>query len=128
VREALRLWPVAWMLGRRPAQAHEVAGVTVTPRNLVIVCPYLVHRHPRYWNDPRSFRPERWAAFQDHQAFMPFGSGPHTCAAAALSIQLVADVLRLLEGYRLTLIASDDRPCVGPALAPPRFNLGLLPI
>jgi cytochrome P450 len=128
VREALRLWPVAWMLGRRPAKPHQVAGVAVTPQDLVVVCPYLVHRHPRYWDDPTSFRPERWATGHDQQAYIPFGWGPHTCAAASLSLQLVEDILRtLLDGHRLTLTSNDRRPCVGPALAPPRFRLSPVP-
>ncbi|HEV2854408.1 MAG TPA: cytochrome P450 [Thermoanaerobaculia bacterium] len=128
VLEALRLWPVAWMLGRQPTRAHEVAGVQVTPQDVVVVCPYLVHRHPRYWDDPESFRPERWAASPDLQAFIPFGWGPHTCVAGSLSIQLVEDVLKiLLDGHELTVAPRDTRPSMGPALAPPRFTLGLHP-
>ncbi|HSP81268.1 MAG TPA: cytochrome P450 [Myxococcaceae bacterium] len=128
VREALRLWPVAWMLGCRPATSHEVAGVAVTPEDEVVVCPYLVHRHPRYWDEPASFRPERWASVQHHPAFIPFGWGPHTCPASSLSMTLVEDILRIiLDGYRLTLTAHDTRPFIGPALAPPRFTLGLEP-
>ena len=127
VREALRLWPVAWMLGRRPATPHELAGVVVTPQDEVLVCPYLVHRHPHFWDDPTRFRPERWATVQRHQAFIPFGWGPHTCAAAGLSTQLVEDILRtIVDDYHLTLTCHDPRPCVGPALAPPRFTLGLV--
>jgi hypothetical protein len=128
VREALRLWPVAWMLGRRPARPHEVAGVPVTPRDQVVVCPYAIHRNSRHWDDPASFRPERWATISDHNAFIPFGWGPHRCVAAALSLQLVEDILRIMgDDYRLTLTPHDPRPCIGPALAPPRFTLGLEP-
>jgi cytochrome P450 len=128
VLEALRLWPVAWMLERQPTRPHEVAGVEVTARDLVVVCPYLVHRHPRYWDDPASFRPERWAASPDLQAFIPFGWGPHTCVAGSLSTQLVEDVLKiLLDGNELAVTPRDTRPCAGPALAPPRFTLSLQP-
>ncbi|MEA2562728.1 MAG: hypothetical protein QOH06_4232 [Acidobacteriota bacterium] len=128
VLEALRLWPVAWMLGRRPARPHQVAGVEVTPQDLVIVCPYLVHRHPRYWDDPASFQPERWAESPDMQAFIPFGWGPHTCVAGSLSMQLVEDILKtLLDGHELAVAPRDTRPCAGPALAPPRFVLSRHP-
>ena len=128
VREALRLWPVAWMLARRPARDHQAAGVPVTPEDHVVACPYVIHRNPRYWDEPASFRPERWATVSDHEAFIPFGWGPHRCVAAALSMQLVEDVLRhLIRGYRLTLTLHDTRPRAGPALAPPRFSLGLAP-
>jgi cytochrome P450 len=126
VREALRLWPVAWMLGRRPARRHEVTGESVTPEDQVVVCPYQVHRNPAHWRDPHAFRPERWAAIADHNAFLPFGWGPHRCVAAALSMQLVEDILRLLVArYRLKVTPLDDHPFVGPALAPPRFRLDL---
>jgi cytochrome P450 len=128
VREALRLWPVAWLLGRRPARPHEMAGVPVTPQDEVVVCPYAVHRDPRYWDDPESFRPERWATGPDHEAFIPFGWGPHRCVAAALSMQLVEDVLRIVrDDYRMTFTPHETQPCIGPALAPPRFTLGLEP-
>ena len=126
VREALRLWPVAWMLGARPSQSQEVAGVPVTPEDEVVVCPYLVHRHPEHWEDPAGYRPERWAGVQHPQAFIPFGWGPHKCPLGPLSLELVEDVLRiLLDGYRLTVTTIDPQPFVGPALAPPRFELGL---
>jgi cytochrome P450 len=128
VQEALRLWPVAWMLGRRPSRTHTVAGIEVTPRDLVVVCPYLVHRHPRHWHDPMRFRPERWAESPDFQAFIPFGWGPHGCVAGSLSVQLVERLLKILiDGYDLTVVAKDHRPCVGPALAPPQFTLSLVP-
>ena len=129
VREALRLWPVAWMLSRRPARPHAVAGVEVTPQDEVIVCPYAVHRNPRHWDDPDLFRPARWGEGPaDPEAFIPFGWGPHRCIAGTLSMQLVEDILRILdEGYRLTVTPRDTRPGIGPALAPPRFTLGLEP-
>ncbi len=101
VREALRLWPVAWLLGRRPARPHEIAGNAVTSEDEVVVCPYAVHRNPRYWDDPHSFQPERWATAPDQKAFIPFGWGPHRCVAASLSMQLVEDILRIIEdGYQ----------------------------
>jgi cytochrome P450 len=126
VREALRLWPIAWMLARRPAKPHSLLGVSVGPEDQVVACPYLVHRNPRYWAEPGEFRPERWRAMSTCDAFMPFGVGPHGCVAGSLSLTLVADVLTiLLERYTFTVSTRDHRPHVGPALAPPRFTLKL---
>lgn len=124
VREALRLWPVAWLLGRRPTEPHTVAGVQVTPADEVVVCPYLIHRHPRHWPRPTEFVPERWATQTDLSAFMPFGRGPHTCAAAAISLEIVEALLTIfLAGPRWTAETTDHRPRVDAALAPPRFTL-----
>lgn len=129
VREALRLWPVAWMLSTRPAKSHEVAGIAVTPQDAVVVCPYLVHRDPRHWSEPETFRPERWAGVKNPPAFIPFGWGPHSCPAALLSMELVEDVLRILfDGYQWAITAHGTRPFVGPALAPPCFTLSARPL
>lgn len=128
VREALRLGPVAWMLGSRPAREHQVAGVDVTPRDEVVACPYLAHRHPAHWEDPDRYRPERWADRRRPFGFLPFGWGPHKCPAATLSTDLVADLLdRLLSGYHVRVVAFDIRPHIGAALAPPQFTLDLEP-
>jgi hypothetical protein len=124
VREALRLWPVAWFLGSRPAKTHEVADVTVTPQDMVVVCPYAVQRNPEYWDEPASFRPERWATLKNPLAFLPFGWGPHTCPASLLALELVEDVLRLImEGHELSVTPQGTRPFITAALAPPRFTL-----
>lgn len=129
VREALRLWPIAWQTGRRPFRAHEIAGVEVTPKHQVVVSAYVTHRHPAYWDEPERFRPERWAGRKDHAAYFPFGWGPHTCAAASLSLQLATTALsKLRENFRLQVSAESDRPYTGPSLAPPRFRLDLAPL
>jgi Cytochrome P450 len=124
VQEALRLWPVAWLFARRPACDHEVAGVRVTPRDEVLVCPYVVQRLPRYWSEPTRFRPERWAETRERPAFLPFGWGPHSCAGAALTLELTSDILHLLgDGSSWAVEPHSQLPHVGPALAPPRFTL-----
>ena len=125
-REALRLWPVAWMLGRRPKVRQEVAGVEVGPDDAVTVCPYLVHRNPDHWPEPTRFQPERWSRVQRSQAYLPFGWGPHTCVAASLSLRLVEEVLEIVQSrFRLEVREFGARPHMGPALAPPRFRLTL---
>lgn len=128
VREALRLWPIAWMLGRHPARAHEIGGHAVTPRDLVVVCPYLVHRHPLHWTEPNRFLPERWHGAVDQRAFLPFGWGPHTCTAASIVLQLVESVVRVVRtDFLATVTSSASRPTVGAALAPPKYGLSLAP-
>lgn len=127
VREALRLWPVAWFFGRRPARPHEIGGVWVTPATEVVVCSYLVHRHPLFWSHCQEFRPDRWAGGTGHPAFLPFGWGPHSCAGASVAMAIIEDTLRILVSrYRLVMTTSGARPCMGSSLAPPPFWLQLI--
>ena len=124
VREALRLWPVAWMFGRRPTRAHQLDGLSVRQNDEVVVCAYLVHRDRRQWTVAEEFRPERWADTPAPDAYLPFGWGPHSCAGAAVAMRLVEDVLALLTaGHRLVVTSHGDRPQIGASLAPPRFTL-----
>ncbi|WP_030373774.1 cytochrome P450 [Streptomyces rimosus] len=128
VREALRLWPVAWLFARTPLRAVELGGTTVTPEDQLAVCTYLVHRHPAYWERPDEFVPQRWAAPVSRAAYLPFGHGPHTCAGATVTLQLLEDIVGLLiHDWRLSVIHDGGGPQVGPALAPPRFTAVLSP-
>ena len=130
VQEALRLWPVAWQLGRHPTKDHLVSGVSVGTADEVVVCPYLVHRNPEYWSEPTSFQPQRWSTPESwrNPAFIPFGYGPHRCVAADLSSQLVSAMLGVIaKSNTLSINARDTRPTVAAAMAPPPFCLTLQP-
>jgi len=130
VQEALRLWPVAWQLGRHPTKAHRVAGVGIETSDEVVVCPYMVHRHPDYWREPSAFRPERWSnedAWRN-PAFIPFGYGPHRCIAADLSTRFISEMLAtILASNAIAIYAHHPRPTVAAAMAPPPFRLTLRP-
>ncbi|MEV8021370.1 cytochrome P450 [Streptomyces sp. NPDC086554] len=127
VREALRLWPVAWLFTRTPGVEHDLAGVTAGPRDAVDVCLYLVHRHPRHWEHPEEFVPRRWAGAVPDPAFMPFGVGPHTCAGASVTMTLLEDLIRIItRDWRLSVTEGGDGPHLGPALAPPQFTAELV--
>jgi len=130
VQEALRLWPVAWLLARHPAQDHDISGVAVGAHDDVIVCPYGVHRNPNYWPQADDFLPGRWSTPESwrNPAFIPFGHGPHRCVAADLSPRLVADILGIVMRSRtVTVEPHSTRPNVAAALAPPYFRLTLHP-
>jgi hypothetical protein len=130
VQEALRLWPVAWRLARRPAKDHQLSGVSVGAAHKIVACPYLVHRNPDYWSDPAEYRPERWAAEESwrNPAFIPFGYGPHQCVAADLSTQLISHIVAAITRESvLSVTPHDTRPTPAAALAPPPYCLTLRP-
>ncbi len=129
VQEALRLWPVAWQLGRHPIKEHRVSGMNVSTADEVVVCPYLVHRNPEHWSEPNAFQPQRWSSPESwrNPAFIPFGYGPHRCVAADLSSQLVSAMLDIIRASNtLSVVVRDPRPTIAAAMAPPPFSLTLL--
>jgi Cytochrome P450 len=126
VFEALRLWPVAWMLGRNATKPHSISDTEVGPGQTVVACPYLIHRNPSYWSEPKEFRPARWAegANTKNPAFMPFGYGPQRCIAADLSVDLVSLMFETLRShYAFGVEPTGAVPFAGPVLASPSFRL-----
>jgi len=116
--ETLRLYPPAWVVTRRALEDDVLAGVPVAADSLVIVSPWLVHRHASVWDDPESFRPERFlddagARRRDlatSSAYLPFGAGPRLCIGRDMA---------LLEGV-LVLAGLARRVELEPVGASPR--------
>ena len=90
LQEALRLYPPAWILTRRAIGPDKLGGYAVPPGTDVFVSPFLVHRHPAFWDNAESFDPARFIAGRDatrHKfAYLPFGAGPRHCIGENFSI------------------------------------------
>ncbi|MFI6502838.1 cytochrome P450 [Nonomuraea typhae] len=124
VRESLRLWPVAWLLGRPVERAHQVGGVRVKPGESVSVCSYLLHRDERHWPSPTRFLPGRWNGAGPAGPYLPFGGGPFACAGAAVAQTLAIGLLAALtDGARLEVRGGHGRPHVAGIITPPPFEL-----
>jgi cytochrome P450 len=113
VDEALRLYPPGWLLSRRNIAADTLCGFEVPPGTDVLLCPYLLHRHPRYWKDPDAFRPERFDAAHESErprfAYMPFAAGPRHCIGETLALyEMYMHLYKVARRYRLTYVP--DRP------------------
>ncbi|MDP9869528.1 MULTISPECIES: cytochrome P450 [Streptosporangium] len=128
VRESLRLWPVAWLLGRPVHHAHQVGGVLLEPGESVSVCAYLLHRDERHWPRATRFEPGRWDGPGPHGPYLPFGGGPFTCAGAAVAQTLATDLLAAVtDGARLEVRGGHGRPHAAGIITPPRFQLRRTP-
>jgi cytochrome P450 len=78
--EVLRLYPPAWLITRKASAADVLAGHEIPEGALVILSPWLLHRHPEVWSEPEAFRPERFLADDvPRRAFLPFGAGLRQC-------------------------------------------------
>jgi cytochrome P450 len=81
--EAMRLYPPAWVLGRRALDDHEADGYVIPRGSLVLLSPYVVHHDARWFPDPYGFDPDRWTSVEQRtrpkHAYFPFGGGPRLC-------------------------------------------------
>ncbi|MBT2426383.1 cytochrome P450 [Streptomyces sp. ISL-112] len=100
VQEAMRLYPPVWILPRTAQQQDEVGGYTVSANADVLICPYIMHRNPRLWEEPEQFDPERFSpqavASRPRYAYLPFGAGPRFCVGSSLGMMEAVFVTALL--------------------------------
>ena len=106
VNEALRLYPPGWLLSRRTIEPDVLSGFEIPARTNVLLPLYLLHRHPRYWQDPDGFRPERFAPEQEAQrprfAYMPFAAGPRHCIGETFALyEMLMRLYKVARRYRL---------------------------
>jgi cytochrome P450 len=102
IDEANRLYPPIAAISRAALGPDELAGEPIRRGTMVVIAPYVLHRHRALWNDPDCFDPGRFLPGAreriDRFAYLPFGVGPRTCIGATLAMQeasiVVATVMR----------------------------------
>ena len=131
VQEALRLYPPAYGIFRVARKSEEAGGIAIPKGAIVMVAPWLLHRHRRFWPDPDRFDPTRFlpgAAQPDRFVYLPFGIGPRVCIGAQFALTEATLVLaRLVQAFE---IRRADSRSVTPVAAitvrpdhPPPFHL-----
>jgi cytochrome P450 len=106
VLESMRLYPPAWLLERRCVRGDQIGGYDLPANSIVVVSPYVTHRHEDFWDSPEEFIPERFANPKAlyRGAFLPFGSGKRMCIGKSLSMLEVCRALaKILERFEMTL-------------------------
>jgi cytochrome P450 len=107
VDEALRLYPPAFMIVRESIAPDHVAGHDIEAGTVVVISPWLLHRHRSLWRNPDAYDPSRFlpgAPAVDRFAYMPFGAGPRICVGASFALtEAVLVMARLLARFRVRL-------------------------
>ncbi|HEY2444228.1 MAG TPA: cytochrome P450 [Rhizomicrobium sp.] len=91
IEEALRLYPPIAAISRVAIKADRLAGCPIGAGTMVIVAPYVIHRHRLIWEHPDEFDPERFLGENrmrvNRYSYLPFGAGPRICLGAAFALQ-----------------------------------------
>lgn len=89
VSEALRLYPPAFAIARQAIAADSIGGHAVDPGTMLLISPWVLHRHRRLWRAPEAFDPTRFlpdAPPIARFAYLPFGAGPRVCIGASFAM------------------------------------------
>ena len=116
VNETLRLYPPAFALARLALGGDEADGIVIPPGALIIISPWVLHRHVNRWEQPGAFIPSRFLGEEPQRfSFMPFGAGPRVCIGAQFALTKPSLVLAMLvQHFKIGL--ADDRPVLPVAV------------
>jgi cytochrome P450 len=106
--ESMRLYPPAWLIGRRAIGAYRIGDYDVPPRAIILMSPFVMHRDARFFPDPHTFNPERWTAGFEAAlpkfAYFPFGGGARQCIGEQFAwMEGVLVLATIAQRWRLQL-------------------------
>ena len=98
--EAMRLYPPAWIIDRNSTEDDEIDGYAIPKGGLILLSPYVTHRHPAFWPDAERFDPLRFekskVADRPRHAYFPFSIGPRVCIGMGFALTEAIMVLATL--------------------------------
>jgi cytochrome P450 len=118
VNETLRLFPAAFTLVRETILPDRIGDLHLPRRSVVMIAPWVLHRHHAFWTNPGAFDPSRFmpeAPPPPRFAFMPFGAGPRICVGAQFAmVEAVLVLASLVQRFHISL--ADPRPIMPVAV------------
>jgi cytochrome P450 len=123
VREAMRLYPPAYVIGREALADCEIAGYRVRAGTTIYFSPWVLHRDPRWFDRPEEFRPQRWmdglAARLPKYVYIPFGGGPRICIGERFAMmEMVLVLATIARRWRFELAGAAPVPFPSITLRP----------
>jgi cytochrome P450 len=113
VKESMRLYPPVPGIVREPVKPDIVGGYEIQPGATVRMHQWVVHRDPRWYDDPLAFHPERWTDEMESElpklAYFPFAAGPRRCIGdrfAMLEARLL--LATIYQEYHLELVPGTE--------------------
>jgi cytochrome P450 len=108
-KEAMRLYPPAYAIGREAIEETELGGFHVPKGTQVFAFQWATHRDPRFFDDPAAFKPERWSNGMSEQlpkyAYFPFGGGPRQCIGNYFAMMEIVLLLATIgQRFKFSLV------------------------
>ncbi|MDX2157110.1 MAG: cytochrome P450 [Hyphomicrobiaceae bacterium] len=97
LKESMRLYPPAPVIGRMATKPVEIGSQHFQPGAMLVIPVWAIHRHRRLWEDPDRFDPDRFLpereAVMQRAQYMPFGFGPRICIGMGFAMMEAAILL-----------------------------------
>jgi cytochrome P450 len=123
IDETMRLYPPAFLIARAAAAPDTIAGLPVRKKDVILIAPWLLHRHEKLWHEPNAFIPSRFMQPSDPPdrfAYLPFGVGARVCIGAHFAlVEATLALARLIAAFRIELLDKEPVMPVGVVTTQP---------
>src|SRR5258708_31521346 len=108
VDETMRLYPPAFLIARAAAAPDTIAGLPVKNKDVILIAPWLLHRHEKLWLDPNAFIPSRFmppSPPPDRFAYLPFGVAARGFIGAHFAlVEGTLALARMIGAFRIQML------------------------
>jgi len=113
IQESMRYYPPVYLIGREAIDECVISGFRVKKGTTLLMSQWLIHRDPRFFEQPEKFIPERWteefARTMPKFAYFPFGGGPRLCIGNTFAMmEMVLVLADIAQRFRFTAKAGHD--------------------
>src|SRR6266852_8824349 len=134
LKEAMRLYPAVWGIGRKAVEACELGGYRVPAGSNIFILQWRTQRDPRFFPDPERFDPERWREDPVRSgkiprfAYFPFGGGPRVCVGAAFAMMEATLLLAMIQqSYHLEIVPGHTIELFASVALRPKHGIRVVP-
>ncbi|WP_052745657.1 cytochrome P450 [Allosalinactinospora lopnorensis] len=122
IEESLRLYPPIWAYPRGALGDDTVGGHSIPAGSNVLLSPLVSHRNPRYWENPDTFNPLRFAPAavrkRPRMAYFPFGGGPRLCVGQLMAMLELRMIISMIsQRFELSLTPDADLAYGAPLIS-----------
>src|SRR6476620_7492199 len=122
IDETMRLYPPAFLIARAASVPDTIAGLPIKKKDVILIAPWLLHRHEKLWRDPNAFIPSRFMTGTppDRFAYLPFGVGARVCIGAHFAlVEATLALAKVVGAFRVTLVDKEPVMPVGVVTTQP---------
>ena len=130
LKEAMRLYPAVWGLGRRAIAECELGGYRIPAGANIFMFQWLTQRDSRFFPEPQRFDPERWredpvrAGKIPRFAYFPFGGGPRVCVGASFAmIEATLLLATIQQQFHFDLVPTHPIEILGSVTLRPKHGI-----
>lgn len=111
LRESMRIFPPVWTMGRRVENDYSVGEYTIPAGSSILMCQYVMHHDPRYYEKPEEFNPDRWTddfkTSLPRFSYFPFGGGIRGCIGESFAwMEGVLIIATIAQEWSMHLVPS----------------------